>query len=143
MSGLPSWKSAEIGLFCRFSAFFCPFADGPNSIWKIQKTEEKGRFPQISSDLLNPSLKPPICGSPRCSCPEVISGEVVRKTSSVQEDSFLRCFFRLTFHVKSPKPVFSDFNGFPPDPRRLFIHFDRFFVVLNQFQSASISFNQF
>ena len=46
-----------------FSPFFCLFRlflDGAKSIWKIQKTEEKGLFPQISSDLLKPpSLKPP------------------------------------------------------------------------------------
>ena len=45
------------------SPFFClfrPFPEGPKSSWKIQKTEEKGLFPQISSDFLKPpSLKPP------------------------------------------------------------------------------------
>ena len=53
VSGLLSWKSAEIDL----SAFFClfrPFPEGPDSTWKIQKAEEKGLFPQISSDLLKP-----------------------------------------------------------------------------------------
>ena len=60
LSGLPSWKSAEIGPFRPFSALFRPFPERPNSTWKIQKTEEKGLFPQISSDLLKPpSLKPP------------------------------------------------------------------------------------
>ena len=53
----------EIGRDRPFSPFFClfrPFPEGPNSTWEIQKTEEKGLFPQISSDLLNPpSLKPP------------------------------------------------------------------------------------
>ena len=53
------------------SPFFClfrPFPEGAKSTWKIQKTEEKGLFPQISSDFLKPpSLKPPfaalqICG---------------------------------------------------------------------------------
>ena len=46
-----------------FSPFFClfrPFPEGAKSAWEIQKTEEKGPFPQISSDLLKPpSLKPP------------------------------------------------------------------------------------
>ena len=46
-----------------FSPFFCLFRlflEGPKSTWKIQKTEENGLFPQISSDLLKPpSLKPP------------------------------------------------------------------------------------
>ena len=50
----------EIGRNRPFSAFFTPFLEGPNGTWKIQKTEEKGLFPQISSDLLKPpSLKPP------------------------------------------------------------------------------------
>ena len=44
-----------------FSPFFClSVSGGPNSTWEIQKTEEKGLFPQISSDFLKPpSLKPP------------------------------------------------------------------------------------
>ena len=53
----------EIGRNRPFSPFFClfcSFQEGPNSTWKIQKTEEKGLFPQISSDFLEPpSLKPP------------------------------------------------------------------------------------
>ena len=53
----------EIGRNRPFSPFFClfrPFPEGPKSPWKIQKTEEKGLFPQISSDFLTPpSLKPP------------------------------------------------------------------------------------
>ena len=39
---------------------FRPLPEGLESTWKILKTEEKGFFPQISSDLLKPpSLKPP------------------------------------------------------------------------------------
>ena len=53
----------EIGRNRPFSPFFCrfrPFPEGAKSTWEIQKTEEKGLFPQISSDLLKPpSLKPP------------------------------------------------------------------------------------
>ena len=49
--------------FPPFSPFFClfrPLPEGAKSTWEIQKTEEKGLFPQISSDLLKPpSLKPP------------------------------------------------------------------------------------
>ena len=48
------------------SAFFAPFLpfrtfpEGSKSTRKIQKMQEKGSFPQISSDLLEPpSLKPP------------------------------------------------------------------------------------
>ena len=55
--------SPEIGRnrpFSPFSCLFRPFPGGAKSTWKIQKTEEKGLFPQISSDLLKPpSLKPP------------------------------------------------------------------------------------
>ena len=53
----------EIGRSRPFSPFFClsrPFPEGAKSTWEIQKMEEKGLFPQISSDLLKPpSLKPP------------------------------------------------------------------------------------
>ena len=53
----------EIGRNRPFSPFFClfrPFSEGAKSTWEIQKTEEKGLFPQISSDFLKPpSLKPP------------------------------------------------------------------------------------
>ena len=52
----------------------------------------------------------------------------------------VRCFFRTTFHAKSPKPIFGDFLGLPPDSRRLSIHFDRFSAIFTQFQSI---FNQF
>ena len=48
-----------------------------------------------------------------------------------------------TFHAKSLKPIFDNFNGFPPDSRRLSIHLDRFSVIFSQFQSASVNFNQF
>ena len=53
----------EIGRDRPFPPFLClfrPFPEGPKRTWKIQKKEEKGLFPQISSDLLKPpSLKPP------------------------------------------------------------------------------------
>ena len=46
--------------FSPFSGLFHPFPEGGKSTWKIQKTEEKGPFPKISSDFLKPpSLKPP------------------------------------------------------------------------------------
>ena len=65
-SGRPSWKSTEIGLFRPFSCLFRPFPEGLKSTWKIQKTEEKGPFPQISSDFLKPpSLKPPFAALQR------------------------------------------------------------------------------
>ena len=71
----------EIGQILPFSPFFClfrPFPEGAKSTWEIQKTEEKGLFPQISSDLLkSPSLKPPFaalqkkesCGRYASECP--------------------------------------------------------------------------
>ena len=53
----------EIGQNRPFSPFFClfrPFPEGAKSTWEIQKTEDKGLFPQISSDCIKPpSLKPP------------------------------------------------------------------------------------
>ena len=54
-------KSGFFSLFLPFLPFSgLPFSEGPNSTWKIQKTEEKGLFPQISSDFLKPPyLKPP------------------------------------------------------------------------------------
>ena len=61
-----------------FSPFFClfrPFLEGLKSTWKIQKTEEKGLFPQMSSDFLKPpSLKPPFA-APQFSCLNHDSGE--------------------------------------------------------------------
>ena len=58
MSGLPFWKSAEIGLFRPFSAFLALFRKARRAPGMIQKTEEKGLFPQISSDLLPPFAAP-------------------------------------------------------------------------------------
>ena len=53
----------KIGRNRTFSPFFClfrPFPEGLENTSEIQKTEEKGLFPQISSDFLKPpSLKPP------------------------------------------------------------------------------------
>ena len=47
----------EIGRNRPFSPSFClfrPFPEGARSTWEIQRTEEKGLFPQISSDFLKP-----------------------------------------------------------------------------------------
>ena len=59
LKGVPSWKSAEIGLFRLFSAFRS-FPGGAKSSWEIQKTEEKGsdilRF-CLNPHLLNPHLR--------------------------------------------------------------------------------------
>ena len=51
-----------------FSPFFClshPVPEGVKGTWKIQKTEEKGLFPQISSDVLKPSYLKPHLRHPR------------------------------------------------------------------------------
>ena len=59
----------------------------------------------------------------------------------------VRCFFRPTFHAKWSKPIFDDFNGFPPDSCRLSIDFEinflSFSISFSQFQSILIIFNQF
>ena len=58
LKGCP--PSLDVGLFRPF-LLFRPFPKVPDNTWKIQKTEEKGPFPQKSSDLLKPpSLKPPL-----------------------------------------------------------------------------------
>ena len=61
--------------------------------------------------------------------------------------SIFRCFFRPTFHAKWPKPIFDDFNGFPPDSCRLSIDFEidflSFSISFSQLQSILIIFNQF
>ena len=63
----------EIGQNRPFSPFFClfrPFPEGAKSTWEIQKTEEKGLFPQISSDFLKPpSLKHPFAALQGNPCP--------------------------------------------------------------------------
>ena len=58
----------------------------------------------------------------------------------VHENS--RCFFASP-STWIAEPNFGDFNGFPPDSRRLSSDFDRFSVIFNQIQSVSIDFNQF
>ena len=62
----------EIGRNRPFSPFFClfrPFPEGLKGTWKIQKTEEKGLFPQISSDFLKPpSLQPPFAALQNLGC---------------------------------------------------------------------------
>ena len=62
----------EIGQNRPFSPFFCvfrPFPEGAKGTWEIQKTEEKGLFPQISSDFLKPpSLKHPFAAPQNDEC---------------------------------------------------------------------------
>ena len=52
-------------------------------------------------------------------------------------------FFHPTFCAKSPKPIFGDLHGFPPDSRRVSISFRSISVIFNQFQSILITSNQF
>ena len=61
MSGRPSWKSAEIGLFRPFSAFFSLFQRVRRAAEKSRKRRKKAfflRYPQIrlNPHLLNPYL---------------------------------------------------------------------------------------
>ena len=82
----------EIGRNRPFSPFFClfrPFPEGAKSTREIQKTEEKGFFPQISSDLLKPpSLKPPF--------------------AALQTKAFLRKLFREPFGSWTSAPKILD-----------------------------------
>ena len=59
----------------------------------------------------------------------------------------VRWFFHPTFHAKSPKPLFGDFNDFPTDSRRLSIRFSIdflwFSISFSQSQSALTNFDQF
>ena len=54
-----------------------------------------------------------------------------------------RCFFTPP-SMRNHRSQFSVISmGFPPDSRRLSVHFYRFSVVFNQFQSVLINFNKF
>ena len=103
MSGLPSWKSAEIGLFPPFSAFFALFRRARTAPGK-SPMEEKGLFPQLSSDL----LKPPICGNPNQK-PERGYIRMFPGTKNRNEGTF-GCFPvpKNGTKVHSPKPPFSE-----------------------------------
>ena len=62
MSGRPSWKSAEIGLFRPFSAFFALFRRVRRAPGKSRKRKKRAfflRYPQIclNPHLLNPHLR--------------------------------------------------------------------------------------
>ena len=64
MSGRPSWKSAKIGLFRPFSAFFALFRWVQRAPGKSRKRRKKAfflRYPQIclNPHLLNPHLRHP------------------------------------------------------------------------------------
>ena len=64
MSGRPSWKSAEIGLFRPFPAFFALFRRVRRAPGKSRKRRKKAfflRYPQIclNPHLLNPHLRHP------------------------------------------------------------------------------------
>ena len=56
--GRPSRKSPKSAFFALF-CLFALFPEGVKSTWEIQKTEEKGLFPQIclNPHLLNPHLR--------------------------------------------------------------------------------------
>ena len=106
MSGRPSRKSAEIGLFSPFFCLFRPFPESLESTWKIQKTEEKGLFPQISSDLLKPpSLKP------RFAALQQMTRKRVKKTTKSVFGDFFRHFFD-TPGREAREVLFETFRGF-------------------------------
>ena len=75
-----------------------------------------------------------------------IGGFVLKK---FQEPHKLKVvfFFHPAFRAKSPGPIFSDFNGFPPDFlvdfQSVSIDFLSFSMSFRQLQSVLISFNQF
>ena len=56
VSGLPSWKPAEIGLFLPFSYHFLHFSGGPEQPLENPENGGKRPFPQMSLDLLTPHL---------------------------------------------------------------------------------------
>ena len=59
MSGRPSWKSAEIGLFRPFSAFFACFRRALTAPGKSRKRRKKAFFLRYPLVCLNPHLLNP------------------------------------------------------------------------------------
>ena len=92
----------EIGRNRPFSPFFClflPFPEGTKSTWKIKKTEEKGLFPQISSDFLKPpSLKPPFAALQQSAAGNVFRWLVVNRQGRLHKHvgSGACTFFRMS-----------------------------------------------
>ena len=77
MSSHPFWKSAFSRLFHPFFRLF-PFAEGWKITWKIQKMQEKGLFPQLSLDVLEPtSFKPPFAALQLNTCCNLIREHLV------------------------------------------------------------------
>ena len=64
MSGLPFWKSAEIGLFRPFSAFVALFRRARRAPGKSRKRRKKAFFLRYPRICLNPLLLNPTCGTP-------------------------------------------------------------------------------
>ena len=88
-------RSPKLPFYCLFR----PFPEGPESTLKIPKTEEKGLFPRISSNLLKPpSLKPPFA-APQVGVTdqksELQPGRSRIPTESPRKGLGFRCFCRL------------------------------------------------
>ena len=100
MSGRPSRKSAEIGLFRPFSAFFALFRRGR----KRRKKALFLRFPRISLNphLLNPHLRHPKERSIFCvfGC-DAFSGALWRPLNDGTTQTFLQVARRLDLNCKS------------------------------------------
>ena len=65
MSGRPSWKSAEIGLFRPFPAFFALFRRVGRASGKSRKRRKKALFLRYPQICFNPHPLNPICGTPK------------------------------------------------------------------------------
>ena len=95
MSGRPSWKSAEIGLFRPFSAFFALFRRVRRAPGKSRKRRKKAfflRYPQIclNPHLLNPHLRHS------------------KSKSSLENHGFFGGFFLLVFPRKTAQKIHSE-----------------------------------
>ena len=90
-------NNGGLSLFRPFSAPSRPFPEGLKSTWEIQKTQERGLFPLISSDLLKPpSLKPPFA-APQSPAPQ----QTVQNMDLVDFGN----------GVGAPKPIFLKLKG--------------------------------
>ena len=104
-----------------FYLFFCTFPEGLKSTWKIQKTEEKGLSPQISSDFLRPpSLKPPFA-APHPKDPSVL--KVVRQTNPL----YFATAVVFQYPYRFPASVSQKNKASPSPPRSVLLRLYRIF----------------
>ena len=105
----------EIGRNRPFSPFFClfrPFPEGAKSTWEIQKTEAKGLFPQISSDL----LKPPSAAPQKLTLWAAFSFLTFVDGSSVSGSSGRRSFMYIRNFPEEPQSHFDLGDPHPHTP---------------------------